>query len=562
MFSSKGKKNARQKVTEKNEFKNSDGQESVVKTETIRYVSEPITTTTMEVIKSSDHYEAKSDIKSESKMEIISSSTESAKKLSSSSLASATSSSLLSSTSKSNKIGFSDGAGDVISGISDSSARNQSSIISGSTSSNISNNTKNIISNSNVQKSDVDITQQHIKGNKSNVTMSGYTTDTIDSGSTFTDTVTGATTSSSSKSTATFGSTREEKVSDVISTNLMDSTTVFTTKKFDDKFQSLDVVDKTIVNEKDTVGFLSKKMSSSSLASSSATTTNEKFNSHSQNQSMTTNESNMNNITNMSTTGKTSMNKKELMNLNEQQLLSSSIVGDNTIINESVGGSSSISMQKSSMSEKMQSTQSSSTMSSSTMSSSTVVNSSQQTKSSSATSSSAKKSSMISSANDTKQSTSNLTKMAQISESQIFDTKTNTWRTYDKNEKHHQNIGKSSLLRFISRENDGTVKTIYKRKEYDEKTRKWKIIDDKVTYDNKPGAAPVDIIDSNSNYTVTTYSTKIYDKNTDQWKVIHQQSFTEPFAIVGEEVAREIEKDNPDLANVIATTEVTKVGFI
>lgn len=558
MFSSKGKKNARQKVTEKNEFKNSDGQESVVKTETIRYVSEPITTTTMEVIKSSDHYEAKSDIKSESKMEIISSSTESAKKISSSSLASATSSSLLSSTSKSNKIGFSDGAGDVNSSISDSSARNQSSIISGGTSSNISNNTKNIISNSNVQKSDVDITQQHIKGNKSNITMSGYTTDTIDSGSTFTDTVTGATTSSStSKSTATFGSTREEKVSDVISTNLMDSTTVFTTKKFDDKFQSLDVVDKTIVNEKDTVGFLSKKMSSSSLASSSATTTNEKFNSHSQNQSMTTNESNTNNITNMSTTGKTSMNKKELMNLNNQQLLSSSIVGDNTIINESVGGSSSTSMQKSSMSEKMQSTQSSSSMSSST-----VVNSSQQTTSSSSTSSSAKKSSMISSANDTKQSTSNLTKMAQISESQIFDTKTNTWRTYDKNEKHHQNIGKSSLLRFISRENDGSVKTIYKRKEYDEKTRKWKIIDDKVTYDNKPGAAPVDIIDSNSNYTVTTYSTKIYDKNTDQWKVIHQQSFTEPFAIVGEEVAREIEKDNPDLANVIATTEVTKVGFI
>lgn len=71
-----------------------------------------------------------------------------------------------------------------------------------------------------------------------------------------------------------------------------------------------------------------------------------------------------------------------------------------------------------------------------------------------------------------------------------------------------------------------------------------------------------EIVDDVINTTTTTYTTKIYDSKLGQWKVVDEKSFVDTKAYVPQDIAREIEKDNTDVANITTTTEITKVRVI
>jgi hypothetical protein len=143
---------------------------------------------------------------------------------------------------------------------------------------------------------------------------------------------------------------------------------------------------------------------------------------------------------------------------------------------------------------------------------------------------------------------------------QVFDTKTKTWKNVDSSSINQQR--RPSYVRYLSQNDDGTWHTIYKRKLYDQFSKQWRIVEEKVVKgDDIVNATDIpQLIENSSNITTTTYTTKLYDTKTGKWTIVEEKSFvdTEPVNVT-QDIKREFEKDEADLANVITTTETTKV---
>lgn len=144
---------------------------------------------------------------------------------------------------------------------------------------------------------------------------------------------------------------------------------------------------------------------------------------------------------------------------------------------------------------------------------------------------------------------------------QVFDSKSKSWITVDAGSFDKQK--RPSYVRYRSQDDDGKWHTIYKRKLYDEFSKQWRIVDEKVISSDdgitRLGDIP-EMIENATNMTTTTYTTKVYDTKTGKWTIIDEKSFTDTDSVnVTQDIKREIEKDQPDLANVITTTETTKV---
>lgn len=144
---------------------------------------------------------------------------------------------------------------------------------------------------------------------------------------------------------------------------------------------------------------------------------------------------------------------------------------------------------------------------------------------------------------------------------QVFDNKTKTWKTVDSGAINQQR--RPSYMRYRSQNDDGTWHTVYKRKLYDEFSKSWKIVDERVvsSEDHSRMTEIPEMIENATNITTTTYTTKIYDTKTGKWTIVDEKSYVDTeSANVTQDIKREIEKDQPDLANIITTTETTKVG--
>lgn len=167
------------------------------------------------------------------------------------------------------------------------------------------------------------------------------------------------------------------------------------------------------------------------------------------------------------------------------------------------------------------------------------------------TSSSTAKSSTVTSKNDIL-NTTNQTTISQ----QIYDEKLKTW--VDVDEKVYKNK-RPSLLRYVSQDNDGKYTTIYKKKVFDKKTGSWKVVEEKCYKNNYFNEHIPEVIDDVTNTTTTTYVTKVFDTKTNTWKIVDEQSFTDTKTVVPADIAEEIARDQADIANIITTTEITKV---
>lgn len=144
---------------------------------------------------------------------------------------------------------------------------------------------------------------------------------------------------------------------------------------------------------------------------------------------------------------------------------------------------------------------------------------------------------------------------------QVFDNKTKTWKTVDASAINQQR--RPSYMRYRSQNDDGTWHTVYKRKLYDEFSKSWKIVDERVvsSEDHSRMTEIPEMIENATNITTTTYTTKIYDTKTGKWTIVDEKSYVDTEAAnVTQDIKREIERDQPDLANIITTTETTKVG--
>lgn len=143
---------------------------------------------------------------------------------------------------------------------------------------------------------------------------------------------------------------------------------------------------------------------------------------------------------------------------------------------------------------------------------------------------------------------------------QVYDSKTKNWINIDASSLDHHT--RPSYVRYRSQDAEGKWHTIYKRKLFDEFTKQWRIVDEKVvSSDDTTRLVDIpEMIENATNITTTTYTTKIYDTKTGKWKIIEEKSFVDNESVnVTQDIKREIEKDQPDLANVITTTETTKV---
>lgn len=143
---------------------------------------------------------------------------------------------------------------------------------------------------------------------------------------------------------------------------------------------------------------------------------------------------------------------------------------------------------------------------------------------------------------------------------QVYDNKTKTWKNVDMSTINREK--RPSYVRYRSQNADGSWHTIYKRKMYDEFSRQWRIVDEKiVSSDDTTRFTDIpEMVENATNMTTTTYTTKVYDTKTGKWSIVEEKSFvdTEPVNVT-QDIRREIEKDQPDLANIITTTETTKV---
>jgi hypothetical protein len=147
---------------------------------------------------------------------------------------------------------------------------------------------------------------------------------------------------------------------------------------------------------------------------------------------------------------------------------------------------------------------------------------------------------------------------------QVFDSKTNTWINVDT--KSFETQKRPSYVRYRSQDESGKWHTIYKRKLFDEFSKQWRIIDEKVVSSDdttKRAEFPemIENIENASNITTTTYTTKVYDTKTGKWTIVEEKSYVDSEPVnVTQDIKREIEKDQPDIANIITTTETTKVS--
>lgn len=147
---------------------------------------------------------------------------------------------------------------------------------------------------------------------------------------------------------------------------------------------------------------------------------------------------------------------------------------------------------------------------------------------------------------------------------QVFDAKSKTWKNVDAKSLNQQR--RPSYVRYRSQNADGSWHTTYKRKLYDEFSKQWRIVDEKVVSSDdatRITGIPEMIENDMTNMTTTTYTTKVYDTKTGKWTIVEEKSFVDSEPVnVTQDIKREIERDQPDLANIITTTETTKVRNI
>lgn len=153
--------------------------------------------------------------------------------------------------------------------------------------------------------------------------------------------------------------------------------------------------------------------------------------------------------------------------------------------------------------------------------------------------------------------TTSITKTSDEKVSQhLYDEKTKTWREVDEKTIKSK---RPSLIRYVSRDNDGKYTTFYKRKLFDKRSGTWKVVDEKVYKNNNFNEHIPEVIEDITNVTTTTYTTKVYDTKTNTWRVVDEQTFTDSNTTVPKDIADELARDQPDIANITTTTELTKV---
>lgn len=158
----------------------------------------------------------------------------------------------------------------------------------------------------------------------------------------------------------------------------------------------------------------------------------------------------------------------------------------------------------------------------------------------------------------TNRKTSTITKSSDDKVSQhLYDEKTKTWREVDEKTIKSK---RPSLIRYVSKDNDGKYTTIYKRKLFDKRSGTWKVVDEKVYRNNNFNEHIPEVIEDVTNVTTTTYTTKVFDTKTNTWRVVDEQTFTDRNTTVPKDIADEIARDQPDIANITTTTELTKVS--
>lgn len=144
---------------------------------------------------------------------------------------------------------------------------------------------------------------------------------------------------------------------------------------------------------------------------------------------------------------------------------------------------------------------------------------------------------------------------------QVFDSKTKSWKKIDESTFNKQK--RPSYVRYRSQNEDGSWHTIYKRKLFDNFSKQWRVVEEKII-DNETGRGAEnipDMIENSTNITTTTYTTKVYDTKTGKWTVIEEKSYVDKEPLnVTQDIRREMEIDEADLANIITTTETTKVN--
>jgi len=296
--------------------------------------------------------------------------------------------------------------------------------------------------------------------------------------------------------------------------SVADTKTTFTSKVYDDKTKTWVVVEQSSVNETDIIlpGANSTTQQTTAIKSSSSSDNRN---------TMSLNNNNLNTAATSTTTGQISSNI-DSMNMNIDSTTNMTV--DSSTINNKMMQSDTKMTSKSSkevleknMSSKKESSRNEKTVS----------------------------------------STSNET-------IQVFDSKTNTWINVDT--KSFDKQKRPSYVRYRSQDESGKWHTIYKRKLFDEFSKQWRIIDEKVVSSDdttKRAEFPemIENIENASNITTTTYTTKVYDTKTGKWTIVEEKSYVDSEPVnVTQDIKREIEKDQPDIANIITTTETTKVS--
>lgn len=138
----------------------------------------------------------------------------------------------------------------------------------------------------------------------------------------------------------------------------------------------------------------------------------------------------------------------------------------------------------------------------------------------------------------------------------LYDEKSKSWREVDEKTITSK---RPSLIRYVSKGTDGKFTTIYKRKLFDKRSGTWKVVDEKVYRNNNFNEHIPEVIEDETNITTTTYTTKVFDTKTNTWKVVDEKTFTDRETVVPKDIADEIARDQPDIANITTTTELTKV---
>lgn len=141
---------------------------------------------------------------------------------------------------------------------------------------------------------------------------------------------------------------------------------------------------------------------------------------------------------------------------------------------------------------------------------------------------------------------------------QMYDEKTKSWKEVDE---RTVTTKRPSIVRYVSKESDGTVTTTYKKKMFDRRSGKWRVVEEKVYNNAHVNDHIPEMIDDVTNQTTTTYSTKVFDSKTGVWNVVDEKSFSDSKTFVPRDIVEEIERDHADVANITTTTEITKVNL-